>query len=162
MRVAYCVPGKPAGQNRNGWRGGAWTKTPAARHFANLLALYGAQARQRAGWKTTTAHVEVRIRVLFENERPDTDGPVKAVLDSLEVPRPKLRRPGAAFLANDRQVRRYTVDRGVDKLRPRIEVEVLEFVDATAWEEAHEPLPPPLAGQEPFAAGFAREAPRHR
>lgn len=125
MRIAFVVPCKPAGQNRNGWRGGAWTKTPAARAFAEALALFGAQARHRAGWKTTSAPVEVRIRVIFENERPDIDSPVKAILDSLEVPRPKLRRPGAALLENDRQVRRYTVDRGVDRNHPRVEIEVI-------------------------------------
>jgi Holliday junction resolvase RusA-like endonuclease len=140
---------------------GSWTKTPAARAFAVKLAAYGAQARQRSRWDTTTAHVEVRIRVVFDSERPDTDSPVKAILDSLEVSRPKLNRPGAGFLANDRQVRRYTVDRAVDKLRPRVEVEVLQLVDASAWEEAHEPIVT-HPGQDPVAAGHStREAPRH-
>ena len=124
MRVSYCVPGKPAGQNRNGSRVGAWTKTPAARAYAELLAFHGQQARHRAGWQTTTDQVGVAIQVFFESERPDIDSPVKAVLDSLEVSRPKLRRPGAAFLANDRQVRRYTVEREVDREHPRLVVEI--------------------------------------
>lgn len=150
MRVAYVVPCKPAGQNRNGWRGGAWTKTPAARAFAEQLAFFGAQARHRAGWTTTKLPVEVRIRVLFADERPDIDSPVKAILDSLEVPRPKLRRPGAAFVANDRQVRRYTVERGVDRKNPRVEVElrISHEVGRLAWEDAWEPLPPPSCGKD--------------
>ena len=126
-RVAYVVPGKPVGQNRSGANGRPYGKTPAQRLFAQRLATCGLAARRRAAWETTQRPVEVTIRVVLESERPDTDGPVKAVLDSLEVARPKLRRPGAGFLANDRQVRRYVVERLVDKAAPRVEVEVREL-----------------------------------
>lgn len=132
MRVSYVVPGKPAGQNRNGWRGGPWTKTPSARAFAELLAFHGLQARHRSGWATTTDHVGVVIQVVLDSERPDTDSCVKAVLDSLEVSRPKLRRPGAGFLANDRQVRRYFVERKVDREKPHLVVEVYTLDTAMA------------------------------
>ena len=122
--VRFCVPGKPVGQNRNGWNGGAWTKKPEARAFAERLSVYGLQARRAAGWQTTSGAVEVEIRIFFENERPDTDAPVKAILDSLEVSRPKLHRPGAGFVVNDRQVKRYLVERGIDRARPRVEVTI--------------------------------------
>jgi Holliday junction resolvase RusA-like endonuclease len=127
--VTYTVPGKPVGQNRNGSnRSGRWGKTPEQRAFAQQLAFYGLRARKAAGWETSTSHVEVTIRCVFASERPDTDSPVKAVLDSLEVGRPKLNRPGAGFLANDRQVRRYVVERDVDKAHPRIEVTLRPLV----------------------------------
>lgn len=123
--VAFTVPGRPVGQNRNGSnRTRAYGKTPEQRQFAASLAMHGLRARRAAGWETTTAQVEVRIRVVFANERPDTDSPVKAVLDSLEVSRPKLRRLGAGFVANDRQVKRYVVERAIDPERPRVEIEV--------------------------------------
>lgn len=124
--IVYVVPVKPAGVNRNGARTGAWTKTDAQRDFANALAVYGQQARQRAAWSTTTSPVEVEIRIHFESEIPDIDSPVKAILDSLEVSRPRLRRPGAGFLANDRQVRRYVVERALDRDEPRIEIAIRE------------------------------------
>jgi hypothetical protein len=122
--VRYVIPGKPVGQNRNGWAGGAWTKKPEARAFANLLAVHGIRARHGARWVTTTEPVDVLIRLYLQSERPDTDAPVKAILDSLEIARPKLRRPGAGFVANDRQVKRYLVERGIDRERPRVEVTI--------------------------------------
>jgi Holliday junction resolvase RusA-like endonuclease len=126
--VAYTVPGKPVGQNRNGSnRTRAYGKTPEQRQFASMLAAHGMRARRAAGWETTDAPVEVWIRVVFASERPDTDSPIKAILDSLEVSRPRLNRPGAGFLANDRQVRRYVVDRAVDRDRPRVEVRLAPF-----------------------------------
>jgi len=134
--IAYVVPVKPVGQNRNGSRTGAWTKTPAQRAFASALAAYGQQARSRAGLETTTAPVEVKIRIFFESERPDTDAPVKAILDSLEVSRPKLRRPGAGFLANDRQVRRYAVERHIDRDSPRVEITVKPMASPLDWDQA--------------------------
>ena len=154
--VVYVVPGKPAGTNRNGWNGGAWTKTPEARDFAARLAAHGLKARRRAHWETTEEPVEVEICVVFDSERPDTDAPVKAILDSLEVSRPKLNRPGAAFVANDRQVRRYSVERVIDRARPRVEVTVRLAPEApgapvarrSAATEGHgavQPHPPPEA-----------------
>ena len=122
--VSYVVLGKPVGQNRSGANGRPYGKTPAQKLFAQRLAACGLAARRAAGWQTTSEAVEVTIRVVLENERPDTDSPVKAILDSLEVSRPKLRRPGAGFLANDRQVRRYAVERHIDAQRPRVEVEI--------------------------------------
>lgn len=124
--VRYTVPGKPVGQNRGSKATTrAYGKTEAQKAYAALLAFHGSAARQRLMAGTTTAKVEVWITFHFQDERPDTDGPVKAVLDSLEVPRPRIHRPGSGWLANDRQVRRYHVDRGEpDKANPRVEVEI--------------------------------------
>lgn len=123
--IAYVVPGKPVGVNRGGATGTRmWGKTPEQKAFATRLAAFGINARRRERWETTDAPVYVAIRVVFENEQPDTDSPTKPILDSLEVSRPRLHRPGAALLANDHQVRLYAVGRGVDLENPRVELAV--------------------------------------
>lgn len=125
MIVRYVVPGAPVGQNRNGAKGTrAYGKTPEQKAFTTRLAAYGINARRRAGWETTTDKVTVGIVVWFDSERPDIDSPEKAILDSLEVSRPKLHRPGAAFLANDRQVSGKATARGVDPKNPRVEITI--------------------------------------
>ena len=126
--IEFTVPGKPVGVNDT-HVGGRWgfQKKRKAVAFAQLVAAYGLRARRAARWATTTAPVQVQLRVFFANERPDTDGPVKAVLDALQTPNPKLRRVGAGILENDRQVRRLIVDRDVDRERPRVEVAVMEI-----------------------------------
>jgi Holliday junction resolvase RusA-like endonuclease len=123
--ISYVVPGKPVSCNRNGSNAtGRYGKTPEQKDFAARLACYGAQARARAKWGTTFEPVSVAIRLFFASRRPDADGPVKAILDSLEVSRPKLHRPGAGFLADDRQVRFYSVTPDVDPRNPRVEIEI--------------------------------------
>lgn len=121
--VSFVVPGKPCGVNAT-HTGGArpFVKSREARAFAAKVALMGTLARRRAKWETTSGPVEVAIRVMFANERPDTDGPVKAILDALQTA--TNRRIGAGFIANDRQVRRYTVERFIDRKQPRVEVTV--------------------------------------
>lgn len=128
--IRYTVPGKPVGQNRGSKaRTRAYGKTAAQKAYAARLAFHGLAARRRLRVETTTAPVEVWFRIHFADERPDTDGPVKALLDHLEVSRPRIRRPGAGWLANDRQVRSYHVARGEpDKLNPRVEVEIRPYV----------------------------------
>jgi Holliday junction resolvase RusA-like endonuclease len=116
--VRFVVPGKPCGVNAvhvGGKR--PFVKSREARDFADRLAMHGREARRLARWKITDAPVEVAIRVHFDSERPDTDGPVKAILDALQS-------DGAGFIENDRQVRAYRVERAIDRERPRVEVTI--------------------------------------
>jgi Holliday junction resolvase RusA-like endonuclease len=130
-QVAYTVMGKPVGVNRPGGRKGGRvpfrTKTPEQREFAARLAFHGSHARRLLGLEATRDPVEVWLRIFFDSERPDTDGPVKPILDSLAVSNLKQHRPGAGILANDRQIRRYHVDRQVDPVSPRVQITVRPY-----------------------------------
>jgi len=110
-RIAFTVYGKPVGVNEN-HVGGArpFVKSREARAFAAAVANAGLQARVAAGEQTWLGPVRVRIEVYLENERPDTDGCVKAVFDALQAPNAKLRRVGAGIVRNDRQVVGYQVE----------------------------------------------------
>lgn len=123
--VRFVVPLRPVGVNAQyrAHRGGVH-KTDAARAFAGAVAVYGAKARRAARVETTTDPVDVLIRFYFADERPDGDGPVKSVLDALQIPSAKGDHPGAGFIANDRQVRDHHVQRRIDRERPRVEVTV--------------------------------------
>jgi Holliday junction resolvase RusA-like endonuclease len=88
------------------------------------VAAHGMRARRAARWPTFEGPVEVELRVFFVDERPDTDGPVKAILDALQPPNPGQHRFGAGIIRDDRQVRRLLVERGVDAKRPRVEVAI--------------------------------------
>lgn len=154
--VFYVVPGKPIGQNRPGGRtkGGQkarrvphGVKTPEQRAFATALAVYGQRARLAAGWETTHDRVEVWITVVMPSARSDADSPLKAILDSLEVSRPHMRRPGAGFLANDRQARNGHWCWDVDAEHPRVEITIARYAPpvvaptpefVNAWEAVHE------------------------
>jgi len=129
--ISYVVPGKPVGVNRpNGRKGGRApfkAKTPEQRAFAARLAFSGDHARRLAGLGASSEPVEVWLWIYFDSERPDTDGPVKPILDSLAASNPKQHRPGAGLLKNDRQVRRYTVERDVDRANPRVEITVKPY-----------------------------------
>jgi Holliday junction resolvase RusA-like endonuclease len=128
--LRYSVPVRPVSVNRNrsGARGRPFAKSQQARDFATALAAFGQQARVRAHASVMTGPVDVLITFYFASERPDGDGPVKAVLDSLQQTRahrnPALRRVGAGIIANDRQVRDHHVRRRVDRERPRVELVV--------------------------------------
>lgn len=123
--LRFVVDGKPCGVNAT-HLGGArpFVKSPEARAFAAKVASRGMAARRCAGWATTSEPVEVEIRIFFQSERPDTDGPVKAILDALQSSNPKLNRLGAGIIENDRQVKRFLVERVIDREHPRVEVTV--------------------------------------
>lgn len=126
MTLTFTIPGEPIGVNRS-FVGGKrpFVKTPAARLFAARIAIAGRAARMKAKSETTEAPCEVSIALFFGSERPDTDGPVKPILDALQ--KPMRGRPGAGIYANDRQVVVYHVTRNIDRERPRVEVVVQEI-----------------------------------
>ena len=123
--VRFTVPWRPVGVNAQYERHpGGVHKTEAARDFAGAVAVFGAKARRAVRCATTHEPVDVLVRFYFASDRPDGDGPVKAVLDALQVPNPRENRPGAGFIENDRQVRDHHVQRRIDRDHPRVEVTV--------------------------------------
>jgi len=66
--------------------------------------------------KPISGPVSATLRIYYTTERPDLDESV--VLDVLQ---------GYAYL-NDRQVREKHVFHGIDKVRPRVEIEVVPLV----------------------------------
>lgn len=128
--LRFVVPGKPVSSNEmyRRDRRGFVRKTEAAFAFAHAIAAHGARARKKARAPLLTGPVDVLITLFLANERPDGDGPVKVILDSLQPSRahrhPAHRRIGAGIIANDRQVRDHHVRRRIDRQRPRIEVAV--------------------------------------
>jgi Holliday junction resolvase RusA-like endonuclease len=128
--LRFIVPGKPLSVNElyTRTRLGDVRKSDDAKAYAEKVSLLGRAARMRARLETITAPVEVTLRIFFQDERPDTDGPVKLLLDALQSPRAsrdcRSRRGGAAIIRDDRQVRRLVVEREIDKKNPRVEVTV--------------------------------------
>lgn len=109
--VSFVVPGKPVSTNQT-------YRVGRARMFKSLVAQrWQDEVRVQsvlaiAGRPAFACPVEVRITFWFDSERPDTDGPVKGLLDRLA---PHVYR-------NDRQVARYSVTRRIDREHPRTEV----------------------------------------
>jgi Holliday junction resolvase RusA-like endonuclease len=114
--ISFTCDAKPVSTNASYKRSShrRLCKTPAAEIFTAKLQ-FAARAAMR-GRPLLAGSVAVGITFHFANERPDTDGPIKPVLDSMQ---------GIVF-ENDRQVRRIVVDRAIDAKRPRVEVHVAE------------------------------------
>lgn len=140
LPLFFVVPGEPVSVNRS-FVGGSkpFTKSPEMREFMERVAGFGWQARCAAlrekAWPALSEKpCEVSIAFYYGSERPDADGPVKAILDSLQPPRArKPKRPGASIYLNDRQVVDYHVSRRVDRLNPRVEIEVVEVEGPADW-----------------------------
>ena len=122
MTIAFVVPGSPLSQNRAYRRSIQRRMYKSDEAYAYTARLIIAAREARNGRAMLTGPVAVSLRVVFDSDRPDLDGPVKLVLDALQEPR--ARRPGAGLYANDRQVRRLVVERLVDRFDPRLEVVV--------------------------------------
>ena len=71
-------------------------------------------------WRTTERPVRVVMTTWWPTRRGDVDATSKAVLDSLQ---------NGGAIANDAQVVELVARKGVDKDRPRIEVEIFELED---------------------------------
>lgn len=61
---------------------------------------------------------ELRLRVFYENQRPDLDNCLKIVLDCLQQCR---------AIRNDRDCVKIVAEKFIDKERPRIEFELIEI-----------------------------------
>lgn len=114
--ISFVVDAKPVSTNASYKRSkqGRLCKTTAAEIFEAKLQL-AARCVMR-GQPPLTGSLSVGIVFHFQNERPDTDGPIKPVLDALQ----------RIVYKNDRQVRRLIVERAIDAKRPRVEVHVAE------------------------------------
>ncbi len=128
--LRYVVPVKPLGVNEmyQPLPNGGKRKSAEGVAFAGALAAFGLKARNRARLEPMTCKVDVLVTYYFQNERPDSDGPDKAVLDSLQTSRahrhPAHRRVGAGIIENDRQVRDRHFRRRIDQAKPRVEITV--------------------------------------
>lgn len=129
--VRFTVLGKPVSSNQTyRTRGGRWFKDAAATAWQSRVTMQAQVAM--VGRPPLPGQVEVWLGVWFDSRRPDADGPVKALLDRL----------APHVYANDRQVVAYHVSKGVDPLRPRVEVTVREWRPEPpptycAWDDAH-------------------------
>ena len=61
---------------------------------------------------------ELRLKVFYENQRPDLDNCLKIILDCLQQCR---------AIANDRNCVKITAEKFIDKVNPRIEFEITEI-----------------------------------
>ncbi|HET9554918.1 MAG TPA: RusA family crossover junction endodeoxyribonuclease [Anaeromyxobacteraceae bacterium] len=114
--ISFTCDAKPVSTNASYIRSkqGRLCKTPEAVAFCGRLQLAARKAMR--GAKPLAGSLSVGLTFHFANERPDTDGPIKPVLDALQ----------RIVYVNDRQVRRLVVERAIDKQRPRVEVCVVE------------------------------------
>lgn len=117
--VRFTVPAKPVGVNSSYLRSAnrRLRKTDAAVEFQARIQLAARKAMR--GAKPLEGDLWAFVRFIFDSERPDIDGPIKPVLDSMQ----------RIVFANDRQVRKLTVERFVDRTFPRVEIEVLPWFE---------------------------------
>ena len=141
LGVQFTVPGPPISTNATyrTTHGGRWYKDHAAAAWQSKVTMMA--RRSMCGALPTPDHVEGWITFFCDSERPDVDGPVKGLLDRLGGTKA---RPGPV-LVNDRQVRRYHVEKQVDRANPRTEVTVRAWSPVVvpvdwhaAWEQPTE------------------------
>lgn len=92
--------------------------SPEYRAGLQSMALQVASQRHQHGWRTVRkpALVSVSIVTYWPTWNGDVDATSKACLDALEQ---------GGVVENDRQCLPVTMTRGIDKARPRIEIEVM-------------------------------------
>lgn len=115
--VAFTVQTKPVSTNRTYKRGAGRRlyKSDEAVAFFALLQLGARQAMR--GRPPLTGYVQAELCFVFDSNRPDIDGSIKPVLDSMQ----------RIVYRNDRQVRRLIVDYAVDREHPRVGIVVTEI-----------------------------------
>ena len=125
--VAVRIPGSPLGQNacyriviigrgKSAHATLAMTKEGKA-YKAEIQRVL--RAVRPVGWDTGT-EVDVDAVYWFDSRRPDVDGPGKLTLDAIQCSKGE----DDGLLLNDRQVRRFTQTRRLDRERPRLELTV--------------------------------------
>jgi len=85
----------------------------AAKSFKEMVSLKATLARPK-GWPLDRRYF-VGVDFYFRDNRPDSDGPLKLVLDAME----------GCLYKNDRQVDEVRYRRFVDAASPRVEISVL-------------------------------------
>jgi crossover junction endodeoxyribonuclease RusA len=116
--LAFVVPGPPQPKERprTGARGNVYTPR-STRRYEETVRVHALAAVARTSWRTGVrgARYAVALAVYFPDERRrDLDNACKAVLDACN---------GVAF-SDDSEVDELHVVRGIDRVRPRVEVNV--------------------------------------
>lgn len=117
LRIAFTIPCAPLSTNMaykltsKGKFARMYLST-AAQEFKKLCSFAALYARPR-GWPMEGRYV-LGLDFYFKNQRPDSDGPLKLVLDALE----------GCLYNNDRQVDEVTYRRRIDPAAPRVEVSI--------------------------------------
>jgi Holliday junction resolvase RusA-like endonuclease len=120
MIVQFTVPIAPLGVN-NAYEPARWgkrhgfKKSDEARVYQEQIA-FRAKVAMRS-MPPFTGRCRVVLTLFYPDDRSDIDGSIKLNLDALQ---------GVVY-RNDRQIRRLVVDKDIDKDRPRIEFEVVEY-----------------------------------
>lgn len=142
--ITFSVRGPPVSTN-HGYRLALIGKRPAliktdeAKNYSTAIAAESTISLGYAprSWDRASP-VVVEIDLYFPDERGDTDGPVKFILDSLQgVPLTESRKGKGSrkriggVIDNDRQVRDYRVRRFVDREHPRTVVRIRPLAPAT-------------------------------
>lgn len=84
----------------------------AAQEFKKLCSFAALYARPK-GWPMEEKY-SLTLDFYFKNQRPDSDGPLKLVLDAMQ----------GCLYNNDRQVEEVTYRRRIDPAAPRVEVSI--------------------------------------
>lgn len=126
MTIELEVPGPQVSVNR-AYRGGRgrFFMAPEAVAFKERVMLAARLAMR--GAKMLDGAVAVSVEFFYPSERPDIDGPVKLILDSLQ---------GIVF-ENDRQVRLLWVTKESDKKNPRTKITCTRCIAAHPREFSH-------------------------
>lgn len=121
-RLAFTVPGKPQPKERaRRGRGGRWYTPEKTRRYQHRVSSYAHTATLVHHWHRPGTAYDVTAKVYFPDRRPrDIDNVIKSLLDGIN----KSRR----VWEDDRQVRRVTAERALDREHPRVEV-VIEVVE---------------------------------
>jgi Holliday junction resolvase RusA-like endonuclease len=136
MNIRFSVPVKPIGVNetyrvvRFGKRAGL-TKTREAKSYQDAIRVYARRAMRRQ--RPEGRPVEALLRFAFRTSRSDIDGPIKSTLDAMN---------GIVYL-DDAQIQRLTIDRAIDRDRPRVEILVRDWTGCASWGAAWEETPIP-------------------
>lgn len=118
--VTFTVPVRPIGTNHgyalSAWGGHARMRmTDAGRAFKEAVYLSARKAMR--GRAMLDGALEVRLLLVYPDNRSDLDSGMKFTVDSLQ---------GAVF-KNDRAVRRLVAEKAADPKRPRVEITVTEI-----------------------------------
>jgi Holliday junction resolvase RusA-like endonuclease len=121
MVIRYTVPGQPVSTNHgySGTQGGRLKLNTKGKSYKETLAWSAFAAWQKARRPEPLEQAAVALGLSFNTLGSDIDGPVKFILDSLQV---------AKLVVNDTRIRRLVLDKLDPDGKPRVEVAVGPFV----------------------------------